>query len=148
VVEQVLPQVASVVYLDAFFPEDGQRGLDLQPEPGRSEILAAWERGEAGRPVPGPDMFGINAADREWVAGKLTPHPIAVGLQPIRLTGARERVAKKTYIRATGSARAQYDAYRARFAADPSWRVYDVPCGHDVMIDMPERLTEILLEVA
>jgi hypothetical protein len=23
-----------------------------------------------------------------------------------------------------------------------------VPCGHDVMVDMPERLTEILLEVA
>jgi hypothetical protein len=36
----------------------------------------------------------------------------------------------------------------ARVKADPSWRTYEVPCGHDVMIDDPERLTEILLEVA
>ena len=23
---------------------------------------------------------------------------------------------------------------------DRSWRTYEVPCGHDVMVDMPERL--------
>jgi hypothetical protein len=32
--------------------------------------------------------------------------------------------------------------------SDPSWRSYEVPSGHDVMVDMPERLAEILLEVA
>jgi hypothetical protein len=32
--------------------------------------------------------------------------------------------------------------------SDPAWRTYEVPSGHDVMVDMPERLTEILLEVA
>ena len=31
---------------------------------------------------------------------------------------------------------------------DACWRVYEMPCGHDAMVDMPERLTEILLEVA
>jgi hypothetical protein len=24
------------------------------------------------------------------------------------------------------------------------WDLYEVPCGHDVMIDMPEKLAEIL----
>jgi hypothetical protein len=28
------------------------------------------------------------------------------------------------------------------------WRAYQVACGHDVMIDMPERLAEILQDVA
>jgi pimeloyl-ACP methyl ester carboxylesterase len=148
VVEQVPSRVSSIVYLDAFFPEDGQRGIDLPAEPMRRETLAAWERGEAARPVPDPAMFGINPDDAAWVASKLTPQPIAVALQPIRLTGARERVARKTYIRATGTARAHYDAYAARLRGDPTWRVYDVPCGHDVMIDMPDRLVEILQEVA
>ena len=27
-------------------------------------------------------------------------------------------------------------------------KTYEVPSGHDVMVDMPDRLTEILLEVA
>jgi hypothetical protein len=30
----------------------------------------------------------------------------------------------------------------------PGWTTYEVPSGHDVMVDMPERLVEILLEVA
>ena len=41
-----------------------------------------------------------------------------------------------------------FDKAMARVKADKSWRVYEVPCGHDVMVDMPERLLEILLEVA
>ena len=40
------------------------------------------------------------------------------------------------------------DAAFAKLQAEPGWRVYEVPCGHDVMVDMPERLTEILLEAA
>ena len=41
-----------------------------------------------------------------------------------------------------------FDKALERVKADKSWRVYSVPCGHDVMVDMPERLAEILLEVA
>ena len=41
-----------------------------------------------------------------------------------------------------------FDKAYARVKADPTWRTYEVPCGHDVMIDEPDRLTEILLEVA
>jgi hypothetical protein len=40
------------------------------------------------------------------------------------------------------------NAYYQAKKADPSWRIFEVPCGHDVMIDMPEGLVEILLEVA
>jgi hypothetical protein len=74
--------------------------------------------------------------------------PIGVSLKPIKLTGARDRVAKKTYIRATGFENSNFDRFYAKTKADRSWRTYEVACGHDVMIDMPDRLTEILLEVA
>ncbi len=30
--------------------------------------------------------------------------------------------------------------------SDPSWKTYVVDCGHDVMIDKPDELTNILLE--
>jgi len=30
----------------------------------------------------------------------------------------------------------------------PGWKTFEVPSGHDVMIDRPDRLVEILLEVA
>ena len=57
-------------------------------------------------------------------------------------------MAKKSYIRAAKYQQPRFDDYFRAKKADPSWRAYEVPCGHDVMIDMPERLAEILLEVA
>ena len=68
--------------------------------------------------------------------------------EKISLTGARERVANKIYIRASGYPNVSFDKAYARAKANPTWRTYEVPCGHDVMIDDPERLTEILLEVS
>jgi hypothetical protein len=32
--------------------------------------------------------------------------------------------------------------------ADAPWRTHEVVSGHDVMVDRPDRLTEILLEAA
>jgi hypothetical protein len=45
----------------------------------------------------------------------------------------------------TGVAIPYFDADLA-CARQKGWRTYKVPCGHDVMLDMPERLTEILQE--
>ena len=59
------------------------------------------------------------------------------------MTGARDRVAKKAYIRAIGYANPPFDAAPTKLKATAGWRVYEVPCGHDVMVDMPDRLTEI-----
>lgn len=39
-------------------------------------------------------------------------------------------------------------AYTAKFTDDPSWKTYTVASGHDIMVDAPDRLTEILEEVA
>jgi pimeloyl-ACP methyl ester carboxylesterase len=41
-----------------------------------------------------------------------------------------------------------FDGARERLEAAGGWRVYELPCGHDAMVDMPDRLTEILVEVA
>jgi hypothetical protein len=76
------------------------------------------------------------------------PQPIGTFTSPIALSGARETIARKTYIRATGYRNPAFDHALATVQADPSWRCCEVPCGHDVMVDMPERLTELLLQAA
>jgi len=68
--------------------------------------------------------------------------------EPVKITGAREKIAKKSYIRAGAYPNPGFDKAFARVKADKAWRTYEVPCGHDVMVDMPERLAEILLEVS
>jgi alpha-beta hydrolase superfamily lysophospholipase len=147
-IEQVLPQVSSIVFLDAFLPENGQRPTDWNSPHARAAIAAALENGAISRPPVPSATYNINERDRAWVDAQATPQPIGVSLQPIRLTGARDRVAKKAYIRATGYPHQIFDRNYARTKADPAWRTYAVPCGHVVMLDMPERLAEILQEVA
>jgi len=148
VAEQALPAIDSIVFLDAFMPEDGQRGLDLNSPRSKAEIAAALAKGEVSRAAPPASTWNVNERDRAWVDAKQTAQPIGVSLTPITLTGARDRVAKKTYIRATGYPNPNFDRFYAKTKADPSWRTYEVPCGHDVMIDLPERLTQILEEAA
>jgi hypothetical protein len=59
-VEQVLPRVSSIVFLDAYMPDDGTRGLDNTSEFSRKGILAAIEKGEVSRPSPTAAMFEVN----------------------------------------------------------------------------------------
>lgn len=147
VAEQALPSIASIVFLDAFLPENGQRVVDLTPPDLRAITLSAAAKHEVGRPVPPAKAFQVNEKDQAWVDAKLTPQPTAVSLQPIVLTGARDKIAKRTYIRATASPSSLFDGYFEKLKSDPGWHTYAVPSGHDVMVDMPDRLSEILLEV-
>ncbi|MBV9238520.1 MAG: alpha/beta hydrolase [Xanthobacteraceae bacterium] len=148
VAEKALPSISSIVFLDAFLPDNGQRVVDLAPPELKANALKAAERNEVGRPVPPAKTFYVNEKDQGWVDTKMTPQPTFVSLQPIVLTGAREKIAKKTYIRATSSPSPVFDSYLEKLKSDPAWRTYSVPCGHDVMVDMPERLCEILIGVS
>src|SRR5205823_5599735 len=107
------------------------------------------EKGEPGRPAPTAEAFHVNAKDRAWVDSKTTPQPNGVALQPIKLTGAREKVAKKTYIRAAKYPQPAFDQALAECKADKSWRTFEATnSGHDVMVDAPEWLVDVLLQVS
>jgi pimeloyl-ACP methyl ester carboxylesterase len=146
--EHVGERVSSVVFLDAFVPENGQKSIDTASDFSRKGLLEAMANGEASRAPPKAEVFHVNPNDRAWVDSKLTGQPVGVALQPIKLTGAREKVAKKTYIRAPAYPQPHFDQYYATKKSDPAWHTYEVDGGHDVMVDRPDRLVEILLEVS
>jgi len=147
VAEQMEKSIASFVMLDAFMPENGQSVVDMQPPAPREAILAAERQGATSLPPRPAEFFKVNKKDRAWVDAQCTPQPIKCFLQKLTLTGARERIAKKTYIRATVFPSPYFDAGLASARAK-NWRIHEVPCGHDVMLEMPERLTEILQDAA
>jgi pimeloyl-ACP methyl ester carboxylesterase len=148
-VAEIVPEkIASLVFLDAFVPDDGQSVVDLVQPAVKEIILAAAARGENTVPVRDAAAFNVNEKDRAWVDSLAGPQPIGSMTEKLKLTGARDRIAKKTYIRASSYPNVAFEAAHARAKADKTWRTYEVPCGHDVMIDMPERLAEILIEIA
>lgn len=147
VAEQMEKSIASFVMLDAFFPESGQSLVDLSPPPVRDLFLAAERNGEHTIAPRSAAMFKVNDKDRAYVDAQCTPQPIQCGLQKLTLTGARERIATKSFIRATAYPSEPFDASLAKARAR-GWRSFEVACGHDVMLDEPERLAGILQEVA
>jgi pimeloyl-ACP methyl ester carboxylesterase len=146
--DQMHEAVASIVYLDAFVPQHGDRLVDLTSEAVRAVILAAAEKGEVALPPRPAAFFNVNEKDRAWVDAMCTPHPIRTMTDRITVTGARDRIGRKAYIRARDYFNPAFESAYVKLKDDPAWRTYLAPCGHDVMVDAPEWLAEKLEEVA
>jgi pimeloyl-ACP methyl ester carboxylesterase len=148
VAEQAADKIGSIVFLDAFLPDNGDSMATLTSQAVRDQLKAAGERGDLGVPARSAAAFRVNDKDQAWVDAMCVPQPIGCFTEAMKISGARDRIAKKAYIRAGAYPNPAFDNALARVKGGRSWRTYDVPCGHDVMVDMPERLAEILLEVA
>jgi pimeloyl-ACP methyl ester carboxylesterase len=148
VAERLPGRIKSIVYLDAFVPTDNQSMLDLLSDERRKQTgeAAAKSGGLTVPPIPAA-VFKVNAADQAWVDSKCTIHPFKTMTDKIRITGARDRIGKKAYVFAEGYGSPQFRVFYERYKTDPTWRSYALPCGHDVMVDMPEQLTKILEQV-
>ena len=148
VAEKKASVIRSIVFLDAFLPRDGESVQQLTGQSVRDAIAAGQARGDVSIPVRSAEAFGVNPADRAWVDRLCVPQPLATFTDNIKLAGAVDRIARKTYVRATTYANPGFDRALATVKANPAWRCHEVASGHDVMVDQPERLCEILLEAA
>jgi pimeloyl-ACP methyl ester carboxylesterase len=148
VADRIPERIRSLVYLDAFVPEDGDNLLQLLPEMRADSFLeGAKTRGDEWKVPPIPAaVFNVNTEDREWVDRQCTMHPLETFQQRIRLTGGRQKIQNVTFILAAGFTEGSpfppfYDKAKAK-----GWKTRTVLCGHDVMLDLPEQLTTMLIE--
>jgi pimeloyl-ACP methyl ester carboxylesterase len=134
--EEIGERIASIVYVDAFIPTDGQAFADFS---------ADWRR-DPDVMIPPPEAVEgdyLDDADRIWVNAKATPQPAGTFTERVRVTGAYGRVAKKSFVLATGWGRGFSDTANA-LRTEPDWTVHEVACGHDIAIDKPDELAGIL----
>lgn len=146
VAEQMQHAIASIVFVDAFVPEDGDSLASMVPPTLQERIATVVREKKLSMPPIPAAVFQINENDRSWVDEFCVPQPVATFMEKARLTGARERVSNKTYIRANGYQSIVFDAALAKVRANPTWSTFELPCGHDIMVDMPEELAEIILK--
>jgi hypothetical protein len=50
------------------------------------------------------------------------------------------------YVYALGRSPSPFTQFYKRLQRDPAWHTVTVPCGTDVMVDMPQELTQILID--
>ncbi|HXQ84936.1 MAG TPA: alpha/beta hydrolase, partial [Xanthobacteraceae bacterium] len=127
VAEEIASAIRSIVFLDAFVPRNGEAVLDLTGAAVQEAIRAAMQRGDITIPPRSAEAFGVNAADRAWVDRLCVGQPIGTFSDKIVLTGARDRIPRKAYIRAKSYANPGFDRAYGALKSDPSWRTYEVP---------------------
>jgi pimeloyl-ACP methyl ester carboxylesterase len=137
VAERMRERIAAIVYLDAFIPKDGQSVADMRG-PNATPFREPFA------PPPPAAAFHVNAKDAAWVDSKVTPQPTKCMTEKLKVTGAYQTVAHKTYLRALDFPNVGFDDSLARCKADPTWKTMEMKWGHDIMIDHPAELVAIL----
>ena len=150
VADRVPERIRTLVYLDAFVLESNENLVQHIPEAEHKHMVDAAQSGGDGwkvSPIPA-EVFNVNAADCEWVNRQCTVQGLSTFEQRIPLSGRARTIANVTYVLATGFVDGSpfppfYEKAKAR-----GWKTTTVPCGHDVMLDLPDELTRILLDAA
>lgn len=145
-VTEIVPEgvIGSILYLDAFFPENDQCLNDLVPgplhlPPTPEEYLVA---------PPRVNLVGFNAHmtadDRSSYEERRTPQSVYCFNEKARLQGARERIPQKTYVAATGYKNDTFVPMANKLRQRPGWRVEEMPFTHDLQHVAVKETTDMI----
>lgn len=152
VADQVTARLSAIVFVDAFYPADGQSAIDLMPEPfpGRFRDLAA-SAGDGWLLPAGEallDVWGLDdPADRAWVRERLTDWSLTCFESPSVAPAHRIGGLPRWYVAGAKDcpSRAVF-AEMARLARADGCTVVDAASGHDVMIEAPDMVAAVVCE--
>lgn len=147
-------RIALLIYVDALIPRDGQSGLDLLPASFGDMLRAsAREQRHGWVAVPGavlPPEGLIPAEERTRFVARLRPQPLATFTEPIRLTGAIDRV-PRAFVRCTGGlldiGGDPIEPMAAR-ARSEGWPYRELAAPHDPHLFFPLATAAVLHELA
>jgi len=133
-------RIHSIVYLDAFYPEDGD---SLSGLAGNYEDVAP-----VGIDLTPPPLFfaGNDESLREVLERRGTPHPRACFEESVVLKGARDGIENKHYIWAKNSP--VFTEFYAKLKENGAWKTHTLPCAHFTMLDLPKQTTDLLLRAS
>ena len=149
-VPELVPEgtIQSLMYLDAFFPEDGQCLNDLVPgkphlPPDRGGLpgaSAARERRGVQRPPGRRRARGLRGTAHTPVRSSASARRRG---SPARASASR----RKTYVLATGYANDTFAPVASRLRQRQGWRVEEMPYTHDLQ-HVAVRETAAMIESA
>lgn len=153
VADQLAERISTLVYLDAFVPDES--GVSLNSMLGPDALVPSLGGVEVdGLSVPAipAAVFNVNEADRAWVDAKCVRQPVATMMEGIRLDRCDASIADRHYVLATGwgspAGPTPFHRLHERFAQDPTWQTHCMSGGHDLMVDSPEEVAQLLMDCA
>lgn len=159
VAEQIPERLATIVYVDATVPADGQTGYEAElysDEAIAADVMSGLDAGLPGfftiEPLIGwiSDMTK-DPAVLEWLLDHLTPQTLATYTQPIQVSNPDAAAVPHVFLFCT-EAKGTPDVDHTvrtleRVQADPDWTVIELADNHLVPINNPELFVETLLSL-
>jgi pimeloyl-ACP methyl ester carboxylesterase len=134
--ERLRGKVKGLLYFDAMVPGPGERLWDaLSPEMRDVFLSVSFD---------GYRVFP-DAAFQE-MRPRVVPHPLPTYLEPVQYEPTALDVETKIYVLAAENNPSPFQEIAKRLMSKDDWNVITVPYGHDMFVDGPERMLEIITE--
>jgi pimeloyl-ACP methyl ester carboxylesterase len=143
VADRAPESVNTLVYLDAFVPQNGQALLELLPPRVREHLPKdGWQV-----PPLAPHAQGMtDAKEIAWVDGRRDAQPMRTFTQKLELEG-RYR-GPRVYVSCTGYSPTSFAPFAERARNDKAWRYHELPTHHYPHVSMPAETAGVLLNYA
>jgi pimeloyl-ACP methyl ester carboxylesterase len=154
VAEHARHRIARLVYIDAFVPEHGQSAMQLLPPSIGDAFRKLADPGASWWLRPTDHLLDLWALEdgpaRDFVKARLCDFTIRCLEQPLEAPTHAANALARTFIagiREDCPAKVVFDPFAAR-AQREGWSYHELPTGHDCQAEMPDAVTELLLEAA
>lgn len=140
--ERARDRVARVVFADALALFDGEKIRDIVTRP--AAVNTELALGPSREDAQGRMFADLDPKTRDWAVERMTLHPQAVFNQPVKLSSFWDQSWNASVLycsRAPNPGR----AHIARCAERIKGRWHELDCGHYPMLDMPDQLTDFIL---
>jgi pimeloyl-ACP methyl ester carboxylesterase len=141
-------RIKSMIYLDAFVPEDGQSLIDLYAGEGRAQFMIYRDQD---RPIPPLPLSYLGITDPVLVGfmtPKLIDQPWRTMFEPAKVISCPAHVSM-SYVRCTAFPIGdQFDRIMQRLTRDPNVRTAAIDTTHLCMVTAPEATAKTILNLA
>lgn len=150
VAAQARERLMHLISVDGLMPSNGHSYQEAYPRfYERLRDLALGSGNKWWVPVPPDWTFGITKAyDLAWVESKLTPFPIHALETPVTFQLPAESTLLHTFITCTLGQTEENLVEEKKALIKQGWYYRTLHTGHDAMITQPQKLADLLLELA
>lgn len=150
VADRLPERVRALCYLDAFIPKDGDSLLSQLPSDMVVEFLEGVRGAGSGWLVPAPPitLWITDASLGQWVTDQLTMQPLRTFTEGLQLLGDWERIVQRWNVVARDHPRNLFRNQSERLQPDSAWQQRVLPGRHDLMLESPDAVCDVLVEIA
>ena len=135
-------RVRTLIYLDAFVPQNGQALVDLAPGIRAALPADGWQVQPRA-----PQAQGMSdAGEIAWIAARRSPQPARTFTDPLPLEGAFR--GEQVYVFCSGYSPSTFAPFAAKTRNDAAWRYHELPTHHYPQVSMPAQTAGVLLNYA